>query len=235
MGLAYRIKHEVMSPVRTLDNYLMRTRLDNNEAPFLISQNCVGACLYHALGMRFDSPFINGIINGADLLSFLKRPAYYLDIEASESGQVSAYGSDHCSVVGIGDIRFYALHDEDPVSAAKAWNRRRTRVNLDRCFVIATSWNCENDLELINRITECGFPTVVFSDIDVNNDSVVKLNREHFRRDARGIVRPNLTDYSCNGIRYMNRMFDFCKWINSNGSIPACECVKRTHLVNETA
>lgn len=60
--------------------FIDRKRLKNREFTILAC-NCVAGCMYHDLGLKFDSPTINLYIYPKDFINFLKKPQYYLKQE----------------------------------------------------------------------------------------------------------------------------------------------------------
>lgn len=184
----------------------------------LISQNCIGGCIYHDLGVEFQSPFINCFVDGDDFANILSNLPGYLAAVATPNGYEKAGGVNCCPTIQILDAKVYALHYSSDVEAADCWNRRASRIDLSNVFVIANSWNCGYSSETIVKIAGCGYPTVVFTDVDYEIDNQILLKGTLFRQDDRRIVRPNLTDYSPSGLRYFEEMFDFVGWLNSGGA-----------------
>ena len=66
--------------LRGLHNYSWRRQLHNHDFS-IISNNCVGGCVLHDLGQRFDSPTVNVAIPFPDYIKMLKDIKYYLHAE----------------------------------------------------------------------------------------------------------------------------------------------------------
>lgn len=212
-----RVRREIVHGVAS-----HRWRMDLRNRSFtIISQNCVGGCIYSDLGLEFLSPTVNLLIEGKDFVKLIDDLPHYLSAEAIARGVCRAGGKEDCPLLEVGDLEIFALHYEGPENAAAAWNRRRLRVNLDNVFVVANTWNLENDPELVERVCSCGYPTVVFSDEEWNDPRVVRLPGDIWVRDDRGIVRPNLTDWDERGLRHFERFFDFVGWLNDRPDSPA--------------
>lgn len=122
----------------------------------------------------------------------------------------------HYPKIAIDDIEICALHYKDCAEAIDAWNRRRKRVNFDNVYVIGNSWNCHQNPELVKEISECRYPSVVFTYGDFHIPNGIVLEGEPWHLDVRGIIRPNITDYKPGeNIEYFEEAFDFVKWLNS--------------------
>lgn len=191
-----------------------RTRLQLSDIT-LISQNCIGGCIYHDLGLEFSSPTINLFIEGEDFCRFVENLKYYLNVPAKEAGyRQHATSGKVYPLITVSDVLVHALHYESCENAVSAWNRRSRRSNLDNVYVIANSWNLLERRELIYRILKTPYPKVVFSDIAYDDENVFVLSDDVWRRDEGGIVRPDLTSWSESGFRYYEQIFDFVGWIN---------------------
>ena len=204
---------------RSLNQKLARSRLHNHDFT-LISQNCLGGVLYHWLGMEFLSPTINMFIQGENFVKLIENLSHYIYIDAKPGCDCFVDPIDpniHYPIITVDDIELCCLHYKNCQEAIEKWNERRKRVNLDNVYVIATSWNLNNDISLAKRIVESPFRTVVFSSEKWNDlPNCVALSGSFWKIDKRGIVRPNLTDYKEDKIHYyFEEQFDFIKWLNS--------------------
>lgn len=65
------------------------------------------------------------------------------------------------------------------------------------------------DSSLVRRLCNNGlYKTVLFSDVDYHLDNCVVMPGDYWRRDERGVVRPNLTDIVPGGYkRYYETFF----------------------------
>ena len=82
--------------------------------------------------------------------------------------------------------------------------------------MIANTWNLHDDPALIERIRRLPVPHILFTDLALAGEDIVKLRGDFWYRDGRGLVRPNLTDPGENGKRLFEEQFDFLSWINAN-------------------
>lgn len=114
----------------------MRSRLKNSGFT-IISQNCVGGCVYHDLGLRFLSPTVNLWFPFPDFLRLCEDLGGYL---AEPLGFLPDQGIGY-PVAMLGDVRVFFMHYASEGEARGAWERRAARVNLSNAFVMA----CDRD------------------------------------------------------------------------------------------
>lgn len=65
---------------RKLHLFCLRHRIRNKDFT-IVASNCVGGGIYHDLGQRFNSPFINLKFNAADFIALLKDFDQYMKCE----------------------------------------------------------------------------------------------------------------------------------------------------------
>ena len=107
-----------------------------NHGLSLFSANCVGGCMLHDLGERFNSPFVNLYLNAQDYLKFLSNPQAYLAQELVEQKTDQPYP------VGLwGDLTIHFVHYNHFQEATDTFKRRLKRINFDNLFVLF----CERD------------------------------------------------------------------------------------------
>lgn len=119
-------------PGFTLEKYrrLQSSRLS------IFSVNCFGGFISHALGLQFQSPFINMFLNAQDYLRFLHNPQAYLgkNLVLKEMKWNAPLKFDY-PVVKLGDIELHMNHYRDFDEANKIWERRKARINWDNLLV----------------------------------------------------------------------------------------------------
>lgn len=103
----------------------------HNHTLSVFSSNCVGGCMLHDVGARFNSPFVNLYMNAADYLAFLSAPAKYSALPMQEIPSDTAY-----PVAAWGDLTVHFVHYKTFDEAAVAFQRRLERVNYDNLFVL---------------------------------------------------------------------------------------------------
>ena len=214
-----------MSKIRGLFNRMRRRlrnkyyRLKNKNTDFtLIAQNCVGGVIYSQLGLEFSSPTINMFIEDENFLKLVNNLEHYMSVEPHPINDAYQDPVDPSVVypkIGIDDIELCCLHYKNCADAIAAWNRRRRRVNLKNVFVIGNSWNMHENYELVEKLSRCRYKTVIFTVKETPIQNCIKLKGDFWKLDARGIVRPNITDTIPGSyLKYYEQFFDFVSWLN---------------------
>lgn len=195
-------------------------RKENHNIDFtLISQNCIGGVIYSNLDIPFLSPTINLFIEDENFVKLVENPEYYFNIEAKpliEKYTDSVDSSISYPKIVVDDVEICCLHYKNCKEAIEAWERRRKRINFDNIYVIGNSWNLHGNLELIQRLSNINYPTVIFTlPSEAINEKCIPLQGDFWRLDERGIVRPNITDLiPGEAYKYFEKMFDFVGWLN---------------------
>lgn len=125
-------------------------------------------------------------------------------------------------VIKVEDIEILCIHYKNAIEAVSAWNRRRKRVNPDNVLIIGNSWDCNNNLETINKLLSFHYKTVFFDYNCLNGGSgfsnnirIVALDKNEFRYDSYGYLKPSLVDFCEKGYkRYYEKYFDFVDFMN---------------------
>ena len=213
------IKKKILELLRS--HVVLSFRKRNHNTDFtLISQNCVGGVIYSDLGLEFRSPTINMFIEDENFVKLCENLEYYMRLEAEPFCEQFVDPIDKNIVypkIRVGDIELCCLHYKSCKEAIDAWERRRKRVNLSNVYVIANSWNLHENEELIKRISNLKYKTVIFTYHSFKNDKCIDLNEHYWTEDKRNIVRPNLTDRMPLSVyKYFEKKFDFVKWLNSD-------------------
>lgn len=127
--LSYRV---LQIPGLDFERYI--TFKDSNIS--IISNNCWGGTICHALGIECKSPFKNLFVREADYLKLLGRLRYYMrcDITFLEYA-FNTYLKRNYPVMLLDDIEVHCNHDTDPAEAAVNWNRRKIKINYDNLFI----------------------------------------------------------------------------------------------------
>lgn len=111
-----------------------RKNIKNRECS-IISMNCVGGCVSHELGLRFNSPTVNCWFQPREFIKFLSQLEYYLyDCEIQIDQQSSKeYGYP---VGQLNDIRVYFTHYKSFEDAKQKWIERLKRLNKDNLYIV---------------------------------------------------------------------------------------------------
>lgn len=115
-----------------------RKRL-TNQTPTLICSNCCGGLLYHWLGLKFQSPFINLYMNNEDFLTAMENFDEFINGEIIEDKN-----SDKEFPVGIGvhGERIYFMHYPNFSYAIEKWKERVKRIDRNNMAVMMTNYGC---------------------------------------------------------------------------------------------
>ena len=113
-----------------------RKRLANKN-PTIICSNCFGGILYHWLGLRFNSPFINLFLNNDDFLNAMENLNEFICtpiIEDKESQESYPVG------IGYNNLKIHFMHYSSFENAVDKWNERKNRIDMDNTFVIWSNY-----------------------------------------------------------------------------------------------
>lgn len=201
---------------KLLESY--RKKLTNKDFT-LITQNCIGGVIYDDLGMQFTSPTINMFIEDDSFVKLVENLEHYMSIKPKKVTDCYIDPIDNnikYPVIKIDDIKINCLHSKDCNQAIEDWERRKKRINFNNIIVIANSWNLHENKKLIERIGKIKYKKIIFTYKDYNKEYCIPLKGDFWKKDERGIVRPNLTDFMPNNsiYRYFEKIFDFVEFIN---------------------
>ena len=135
----------------------------------IISDNCWGGFTYHALGMRFESPFINLFVELDDfaklachLQEYLKLPVEFMGTAINENLKLEY------PIGRLGDIELYFNHYRSFAEADEIWQKRLGRLNKNN-ILVKMSIETEAQLEGFREIPyrKLGFSKIPCEDADV--------------------------------------------------------------------
>lgn len=136
-----------------------RLRLVNNDVT-LISSNCAGGIIYHALGLQFRSPFINLFLNNEDFIFVLEHFENFIKediIEDKESTETYPVG------IGLGGARIHFMHYSTFEEAIEKWNERKNRIDINNMAIMFT--NFTGDYSVLQKFEQLPYPNkVVFTE-----------------------------------------------------------------------
>ena len=204
-------RHEIINS----DN---RSRLVNRNLT-LICSNCMGGILYHWLGMRFNSPFINCYLTNNDYVLMLEHWKDFLNADLVEDDS-----GDESYPVGKGylGIRIHFLHYTTFAEAIEKWNERKTRIDMHKTVFMFTDYaDSRGGYSLLERFDRLPFKyKVVFTGEKYPKlQSAVHLKGyKNFSGIFRKLVRqvPNIwmTQNYITGKRFIDQ-FDYVSWFNT--------------------
>lgn len=187
-----------------------RKRLENKDVS-LICSNCTGGFLYHWLGLRFNSPFINLYMDNEDFIIAMENFDQFMATELKEdtdSGQPYPIG------IGYKGVKVHFMHYPTFEDAKKKWEERARRINRHNMAVWLTNFDIsdpERCRRLADRFNKLDFKhKLIFSGIKIDNPDVVWLKGFDKADDAINIYRTqNLT-----GRRWIDQ-FDYVGYLNA--------------------
>lgn len=132
-----------------------RRRLTNLK-PCLVCSNCTGGFLYHWLGLRFNSPFINLFLTPQDFLAALENWDEFINAPIHEITAEFQYPVGQV-VVGGSKINIHFMHYPDFATAVQKWDERKSRMktNPDKIGFMLTNW--EDDESILQRFDRLPF------------------------------------------------------------------------------
>ena len=185
-----------------------------NHDPMIIASNCTGGFLYHWLGLRFRSPFINLYMDPSDFINAMENFTTFLNtpiIEVTNSRNKYPVGKGYNGTI------IYFMHYQSFEQAIKKWSARIERMNLsdiDRMGIILSNWGGD-DVSQLERFDALPFKNkVVFVDRPFPNiKSAFYIKGFNCSNGQNGNVYR--TQY-LNGKRYVDQ-FDYVTFINNLG------------------
>lgn len=196
----------ILSPIAiSLKKAKYKQRLKNKDFTILCS-NCIGGIIYNRLDHNFLSPTINMWETQRDFIKLALNPEFYLAqdlvfIDTDESTPVAK----------LGDITLHFNHHTNNNDAARDWNRRKARVNLDNLYVIFY-YRDGYTIEEIRQIENAKCKNyVVLTDKPLDLPYAVRITPN--------LDRPNgdsFLDKDWLSIRTFEKQWDFVEWLNTS-------------------
>ncbi len=135
----------------------------------IISDDCWGGEVYHALSLPFSSPTININWKQEEYIKFISDLPYYLQqpLRCGREANLET-GKYPIGLLGEDDrqVQMELIHNISFDEAGQQWERRRTRINLDNIFVkfgLNKIDNWESYMNIFNGLQYkkiCFFPYV---------------------------------------------------------------------------
>lgn len=188
MNFIKRLKGHLNGHKRGLSDRLMRfprkmyhirkSRINRNDNPTIICNNCVGGVILHDLGLRFNTPTINTLfLCFEDFLYFVEHLEEFskLDVhELKQTENVFPVGIQEYNgrIIKIGFVH-YASFDE----GRAVWMKRMKRINLDNTFIIYENRTIK-DKEL-RAFSSIRYPKLVFSLTDKSREQEYLFYKGH--------------------------------------------------------
>ena len=157
-------------------------------------------------------------IEGENFVKLLEHLEYYMGlvpIAVNDSYKDPVVTGLQYPLIKIGDVELCCLHYKNCVSAIDAWERRKKRIDYDNVYVLANTWDLDENEELINRLYKTGFKTIVLTtNKKFKYDSKMVYINGDFTLDEKGNPVPSPINYiDKNAYRYFEKYFDFIGWL----------------------
>ena len=174
----------------------------------ILSNNCIGGCIYHDTGKQFLSPTINLFMSIDDFISFCLDLKYYIEqdlIEVNDGSKVFPIGK----LGGKGKtITLNFQHYKTFSDAWQKWDDRKRRIIFSNIVVFLEAPNGLTP-EQIAKIKKMPYKTIVFGPNAINEPFVYDLGIY----DEKYYPGKSLDYISlCSGKRYIDR-FDYISFI----------------------
>lgn len=113
-----------------IKNLLNRRRLKVHEFS-IITNSCIGAVIYHKLGVKYQSPFINCGFSDADFVKLVRNLKVYMEqklcfVEIDGVSYPTAY---------LGDILIHFVHYSSRKEAEELWEERKKGLGMINCIL----------------------------------------------------------------------------------------------------
>lgn len=181
-----------------------------NASPTLVCSNCTGGFLYHWLGLRFNSPFINLFLWPKDFVCALENWEEFISSEITEVASDTYYPVGQIITQG-GVVRIHFMHYNSFNEAIIKWNERKARMEKDpnKIGFMLTNW--EDDISILKRFSKLPFRNKIAFTPGVNRNIPSTYNLKGLEK----IRTPKQVYYTqkFNGKRFIDQ-FDYIEFIN---------------------
>lgn len=152
----------------------------------ILSPNCIAGEIYNLLGLKFNSPTINGSMKRLDFFKFCANLDGYLKIKPYISGHSNGHPilSLESEELDKIDIRF--VHDDDDDIVLENWNRRKKRIIKDEIYIICDNKDVhgrELDDEAVKKINDVkSKKTIIFVSSNKDFPNTYLLSKKQIKR-----------------------------------------------------
>lgn len=176
----------------------------------LIANNCNGTFLYHDLGVKFYSPFINLYLTTEDFLKYLKNIPHY-----QKATLTFLQDTNLNYPIGIlDDIKIFFVHYTSQDLAKEKWEERTKRMDLNNLFILLTvDENCEQ--KILDDFDSLPFKNkIIFTNSKkINAKSAYYIKNFVMKGAAPHAYYKFINKFS--GKKYYDQ-FDYVKWFNND-------------------
>ena len=193
---------------RNIINKKNRNKLNNTNFTLIVN-NCNGTFLYHDLGLKFNSPFINLSLSAEDFIKYLKNISHYMN-----SNLEFLKNTNTKYPIGLlDDIKINFVHYETEEIAREKWVERTKRIDTVNLYNILTiDENC--DPQILKDFEEIPFKNkIIFTNTEKNkSNSTFYIKNFIMEGSAPHGYYKFINKLS--GKRYYDQ-FDYIKWFNN--------------------
>lgn len=168
----------------------------------IISDDCWGGEIYHALSLPFSSPTINIAWKKSEYARFISDLSYYLEqpLQCEREGNFHT-GEHPIGALGEGakKVTMELIHNFSFEEARQQWERRKQRINPDRIF-IKFGFDKTDDWELCMEVFDrlqyskiCFFPEMQDKEGYINSGFYKRWTRWNYLKQR--VVSYHIEDY----------------------------------------
>lgn len=218
LALGIPMSKIISSKVFKIPNFDFKRYSSLKENPVtILSDDCWGGYVYHALDLPFTSPLINIFWPRDSFYEFIKNPLFYLKqpLYVEREGDPR---NNLCPIGRLGEhnhsVQLQFLHEPDFHTAEDHWIRRKKRINEDRIFVkfgfSATEPCREKYLAMFNQVP---YPKVCTYSGQTNLQDVLYVKRFEWAWNHGALDLANYNDWFRKVSNFM-KVVDILKLLN---------------------
>ena len=199
------------NPIAVARRAKMRKQL-HNTAPTFLCPNCIGGILFHDLGLQFQSPTVNLMMEQRDFLRFVLNLDHYLS-QPLVFFEKPGYA---CPCAYAGDITIHFTHYHSAREAEEKWRERSKRINRENLFIFMSERDgiTKEELMQLDAVKAKGIVVCTAHDYP---DLPYTQYIEKYASD--GEIGNILEKDWVTGRREYEKYFDFVRWFNeANGA-----------------
>lgn len=174
----------------------------------IICYNCIGGIIYNRLNYQFLSPTINLFESQEDFWKLVENLPHYMQQEISFVESNRPY-----PVAQLDDITLFCNHYKTSDEFLSCWNRRKSRINWDKMFLIIYDSPLVTEKRLSNLLN-LGFKKYIIltsNPVHANDTRYKYIKPSNKGRPDEAVFLD--TDFF--GLRTFEKQWDFVKWLNS--------------------
>ena len=177
----------------------------NNTDITIISNNCIGGCLYSDFGLKFKSPFIYLFMESDDFIKICNDLKYYLGLPLLFCPSASTF---NYPIGQLGDVTVHFFHYKSEAEALNSWKKRVARINYDNLFVIHSTRD-RFECEQLSKFEIIPYKKVLFSHLKLEENDIVVCKE---------FVGAEVFPESFVTKRLYHDYFDFIDWFNGKST-----------------